>query len=57
MEIINELCLTSYIKDVYAYIYPFCYNNYKALCFNLVLKFRNTYYAQLTYFHITTGGL
>lgn len=39
MEIINELCLTSCIKDIYAYIYPFCYNKYKVLYFNLVLSF------------------
>jgi len=57
MKIINELCLTSCIKDIYGYIYPFCYNKYKVLYFNLVLSFRNTHYAYMPYFHITTDGL
>ena len=35
---INELCLTTFIKDIYAYIYLFCYSNKKDLYLNIMLK-------------------
>jgi len=57
MDIINKLCLTSCTKDIYAYIYPFCYNNNKVLYFNAVLIFRNTHCAQITHFYIVIDGL
>lgn len=57
MEIINELCLTSYIKDIYTYFYPFCYNINNVLYFDTTLIFRNTYCAQIAHLHNTLGGL
>ena len=57
MGIIDNRCLTSYIKDVYAHIYPFCYNNNKALYFNMALYFINTHYTHTTHTNTTNDIL
>ena len=57
MKIIHKPRLTSCVKDIYAYIYPFCHNNRKVLHFIIVLKFRNTQCAQITHLYILLYGL
>jgi len=42
---IHKPRITSYMKDIYAYLYPFCHNNRKVLHFNVVLNLRNAQYA------------
>ena len=57
MKNIHKPRLTSYTKDIYAYIYHFYHNNRKVLHFNIVLNFRNAQYAQMAQVYILFCGL
>jgi len=57
MKNIHKPRLTSYTKDIYAYIYHFCHNNRKVLHFKIVLNFRNAQYAQMAQIYILLYGL